>query len=153
MPVSSTGSVMRLRIHATTTKKATPTRRPPAAAQTKSAPTRQATTFSEPTAITAAAVRSATSAVASLSSDSPSRIVTTRRGSPIRRPMAVAATASGGETTAPIAKEAPHEMPGRTAWTSAPMPTVVNTTRPTESSRMARRLALKSTSELWIAVA
>ena len=44
---------------------------------------------------TASAVPSATSAVASLSSDSPSRIVTIRRGSPIRRPIAVAATASG----------------------------------------------------------
>ena len=63
--------------------------------------------------ITAVAVRRATRAVASLRSDSPSRIVTTRRGSPIRRPIAVAATASGGATTAPIANDAAHEMPGQ----------------------------------------
>ena len=34
-----------------------------------------------------------------------------------------------------------------------PTPRVVNTTRPTDSSRIARRLALKSTSEVWIAAA
>ena len=86
-------------------------------------------------------------AVASLRSDSPSRIVTTRRGSPIRRPIAVAATASGGATTAPIANEAAHEMPGRSSCTRAPMPTVVKATSPIDSRRMGRRLALKSTSE------
>ena len=52
----------------------------------------------------ASAVLSATRAVASLNSDSPSRIVTIRRGSPIRRPIDVAATASGGATTAPMAQ-------------------------------------------------
>ena len=35
----------------------------------------------------------------------------------------------------------------------AATPTVVNTTSPTDSSRMARRLALKSTSDVWIAAA
>ena len=99
------------------------------------------------------AVRSATSAVASLSSDSPSRIVTIRRGSPILRPIAVAATASGGATTAPIASAASQEMPGSSAWTRTPTPSVVKTTSPTESSRIARRWALKSTSDVWIAVA
>ena len=54
----------------------------------------------------AMAVRSTTSAVASLTSDSPSRMVTTRRGRPIRRAIAVAATASGGATTAPRANAA-----------------------------------------------
>ena len=58
------------------------------------------------------AVFSATRAVASLSSDSPSSTVTTGRGMPIRRPTAVAATASGGATTAPIAKAAPQLRPG-----------------------------------------
>ena len=67
--------------------------------------------------------------------------------------MAVAATASGGATTAPIARDAPQEMSGRIAWTITPMPSVVKMTSPTESSRIARRLALKSTSELWMAVA
>ena len=52
------------------------------------------------------AVRRHTSAVASLTRDSPSSSVTTRRGRPIRRAMAVAATASGGATTAPSANAA-----------------------------------------------
>ena len=99
------------------------------------------------------AVRSATSAVASLSRDSPSRIVTTRRGRPIRRPIAVAATASGGATTAPIAKQAAHSISGTSRWTTAPTPTVVKTTSPTDSSRIGRRLARKSTREVWSAAA
>ena len=79
----------------------------------------------------AIAVRSATSAVASLSSDSPSRIVTIRRGSPIRRPIAVAATASGGATTAPIANAAGQPTSGSSACTSdARRRRSVNTTRP-----------------------
>ena len=56
--------------------------------------------------IAATAVFSATSAVASLTRLSPSRIDTTRRGIPTRRAIAVAATASGGATTAPSAKAA-----------------------------------------------
>ena len=65
------------------------------------------------------AVRSATRAVASLSSDSPSRIVTIRRGSPIRRAIAVAATASGGATTAPRANAAAKGPAAATRSTSA----------------------------------
>ena len=99
------------------------------------------------------AVRSATSAVASLSSDSPSRIVTIRLGNPILRAIAVAATASGGATTAPIAIAASQGMPGSKAWTRTPTPRVVNTTSPTESSKIARRWVLKSTRDVWIAVA
>ena len=148
--VSSTGSVISLRSLATTTKTTKPTAAPPTDATRNSTPTWKAST---PTDVAAMAVRSATRAVASLSSDSPSRIVTIRRGSPILRATAVAATASGGATTAPIANDTGHEMPGISACTIAPTPRVVNTTRPTESSRMARRLALKSTREVWIAAA
>ena len=148
--VSSTGSVISLRSLATMTKTTKPTAAPPSDATRNSCPTWKAST---PTDIAAMAVRSATSAVASLSSDSPSRIVTTLRGSPIRRAMAVAATASGGATTAPMAKETGQEMSGIKACTMTPTPRVVNTTRPTDSSRIARRLALKSTSEVWIAAA
>ena len=68
------------------------------------------------------AVRSATSAVASLNSDSPSRIVTIRRGSPMRRPIAVAATASGGATTAPIASAIGQDRPGISSWTTSRRP-------------------------------
>src|SRR6478735_2690158 len=148
--VSSTGSVISLRSLATMTKTTKPTAAPPSEAMRNSRPTCRAST---PTDIAAMAVRSATSAVASLSSDSPSRIVTILRGRPIRRAMAVAATASGGATTAPMAKDTGQEMSGIKACTITPTPSVVNTTRPIDSSRIARRLALKSTSEVWIAAA
>ena len=148
MPTSRSGSVTRLRSQATTMKNAMPMIRPPPAARTKSTPTSSAVTLAPAAAM---AVRRATRAVASLSSDSPSRIVTTRRGRPIRRPTAVAATASGGATTAPMAIAAGQPIPGSIACTSRPTPADVKMTRPTESSRIGRRLALKSTSEVWIA--
>ena len=148
--VSSSGSVTFLRVQPTTTNASTPTSTPPPAATTKSTPTSRMVT--EP--IDAArAVRSATSAVASLSSDSPSRIVTTRRGSPIRRPIAVEATASGGATTAPIASASAQEMPGIIQCTTTPTPAVVKSTSPTDSSRIGRRLTLKSTSDVFSAAA
>ena len=146
--VSSTGSVTCLRTFATRRNATKPISAPPTEATKKSAPTRQIATLPAPAAI---AVRRATSAVASLKRDSPSRMVTIRRGSPIRRPIEVAATASGGATTAPIANAAHQSMPGSNACTSQPTPRVVKTTRPTLSSRIERRLALKSTSEVWIA--
>ena len=99
------------------------------------------------------AVRRVTRAVASLSSDSPSRIVTTRRGRPIRLATAVAATASGGATTAPIAMAAAQPMSGTSHCTTAPTASEVTTTSTTESRRIEPRLALKSTSEVWIAAA
>ena len=76
-----------------------------------------------------------------------------RRGSPMRRPMAVAATASGGATTAPMANDAAQPRSGSSQCTSTPTPAVVNATRPTESSRIDRRLALKSTRLVWMAAA
>ncbi len=148
--VSSSGSVTCLRVQPTTTNVSIPTSTPPPAATTKSSPTPR--TVTEPTAA-ARAVRKATSAVASLSSDSPSRIVTIRRGRPIRRPIEVAATASGGATTAPIASAIAHEMPGISQCTITPTPAAVNTTSPIESSRIARRLALKSTRDVCSAAA
>ena len=94
-------------------------RAPPIEAHRKSRPTSSAAT---PTELAASAVRRVTSAVASLSSDSPSRIVTIRRGSPIRRAIAVAATASGGATTAPTAMASGHEIAGTSQCTTAPTP-------------------------------
>ena len=76
-----------------------------------------------------------------------------RRGRPIRRPMAVAATASGGARTAPSANAAGHPRLGTSACTSTATPAAVKTTRPTESSRIGRRLAAKSTSEVCSAAA
>ena len=101
-------------------------------------------------AIAAMAVRNETSAVASLNSDSPSRIVTTRRGRPVRRAIAVAATASGGATTAPSATAAANGT-GSSHHTTSATPNVVNTTRPTDSSMIGRLLAWKSTSDVRIA--
>ena len=94
------GSLMRRRSNAITTPTAMPIAAPPIAAQAKSAATPHRATLPP---MAAMALRSATRAVASLSSDSPSRTVTMLRGRPIRRAMAVAATASGGATTAPNA--------------------------------------------------
>ena len=143
--VSSSGSLMWRRSQATRANAARPMSRPPPAARTKSIPTAARVT---PPPMAAIAVRSATSAVASLSSDSPSRIVTMRRGRPIRRATAVAATASGGATTAPIAKAAGHPTLGSRVCTTTPTTNVVATTSSTESRRMVPRLALKSTSEV-----
>ena len=148
-PTSRTGSVIRRRIWATTTKARTPISTPPTDATRKSKPTRHSST---PTEAAAIAVRRVTSAVASLKSDSPSRMVTTRRGRPMLRAIAVAATASGGATTAPSAKAIGQEMPGTIRWTTQPAPAVVTSTAPTDSVRITRRWALKSTSDEPIAV-
>ena len=148
--VSISGSVICLRSHATRTKTPMPISSPPPAARTKSTPT---SVSAKPPEKAAMAVRRVTSALASLRSDSPSRIVTTRRGSPIRRATAVAATASGGATTAPIAMAAAQPMPGRSACTTTATASDVSTTRTTESRRIDPRLALKSTSDVWIAAA
>ena len=148
--VSISGSRMRCRSLATRRKKPTPIRTPPPAATTKSPATAVMATPPDSAAI---AVRRVTRAVASLSSDSPSRIVTTRRGSPMRRATAVAATASGGATTAPMAIEAAQPRLGTSQWTTAATANVVTRTSRIESRRIVPRLALKSTSEVWIAAA
>ena len=114
--VSKAGSVEKCR-RSTVTSSAMPKpiAAPPADAHAKSSTTPpndtpfDATPAASPAA--ARAVRSETSAVASLTSDSPSRMDTRRRGRPIRRPTAVAATASGGATTAPIAKATAKSSP------------------------------------------
>ena len=128
---------------------------PPTRAQPKSRATAPTVTWeaaAPDSPATASAVRNDTSAVASLSRDSPSRMVVSRRGSPIARPTAVAATASGGPTTAPRAKATANGM-----WSSAerkiPTPSAVKSTRPIDRLRMAARLVRKSTSEVEMAAA
>jgi hypothetical protein len=64
----------------------------------------------------------------------------------------VAATASGGATTAPRAK-ATAQSTGITACTITAVPAVVNSTRPTLSSAIGRLLFVKSTSDVRIAEA
>ena len=100
--------------------------------------------------IAAMAVFRATRAVASLTRLSPSSTVTTRRGRPIDRATAVAATASGGATMAPMAS-ATAQPTGSSSWTTMPTPKVVNSTRPTLSQPIAEALRRKSTSEVCTA--
>ena len=66
-----------------------------------------------------------------------------RRGTPRRRKIAVAATASGGATIAPSATAAATGM-SVSCWTRRATAAVVNRTSPIASSRIGRRLALKS---------
>ena len=107
------GSVSRVRSQCSGTIRTSPTPIPPTAASRKSPiPSSQPTP--SPTAA-ASATRYAVIAVASLNSDSPWRIVTTRSGSPTRRAIEVAATASGGATTAPSTSAAASGSPGTSA--------------------------------------
>ena len=91
-------------------------------------------------------------AVASLTSDSPSRMVTSFRGSPTRRAIVVAATASGGATTAPSVN-ATAKLTGRISQVIRPTPSAVTTTSSTERPAMGRRFARKSITEVRIAAA
>jgi len=71
---------------------------------------------------------------------------------PTRRAIDVAATASGGATTAPSARAAARGT-GRTHQTSSPMQIVLKITSPTESSMIGRTLRRKSTSDVRMAAA
>jgi len=86
--------------------------------------------------------------VASLISDSPSRIVTTLRGTPRRWKTLVAATASGGATIAPSANAAGQPRPGMSAWATTATTTVVNSTRPTARRPIERMFARMSRMEV-----
>jgi hypothetical protein len=74
--------------------------------------------------LTAAAIATwySTIAVTSLNSPSPSRMEISRRGSPSDPATAVAATGSGGATSAPSANAAAIGSPGTIAWATAPPP-------------------------------
>ena len=86
-------------------------------------------------------------AVASLISASPSTTVTTRRGSPIRPAIAVAATGSVGETIAPSRNAASHEKPGMTSCATTATARHVASTRPIDRSEIDPALARRSRSE------
>ena len=141
---------MRRRILPTTSATTTPTAAPPTAETTKPSPTSHTLTVP---AIAAMETRSATIAVASLTRLSPSRIVTMRRGSPTRRAIVVAATASGGATTAPSANAARPVDRQHRVQRARPTPAVVNSTSPTLSSAIGRRFVRKSTSDVRMAAA
>src|SRR2546425_2780310 len=72
---------------------------------------------------------------------------------PSRRAMAVAATASGGETMAPRASATGQLMPGTRTRATAATAAVVAKTSPTARSVIGRRLARKSRSDVKYAAA
>ena len=74
--------------------------------------------------------------MASLNIPSPSSTVTIRAGSRSRRATAVAATGSGGDTTAPSTQAAAQGRPP--AWATTATTAVVATVSPTASSRIGR---------------
>ena len=147
--VSNTGWVTRRRIGTTTRATSRPTRTPPPAAIRKP-PVTSAAETAPPMATMA--TRRQVIAVASLTSDSPSKMVTSCRGSPTRRAIDVAATASGGATTAPSAN-ATAKSTGSSHQVIRPTPSAVTTTNITDNEMMARLLARKSITEVRIAVA
>ena len=126
--VSNTGRVMCLRTRMASPATARPTATPPAAVTTK--PIAASPTPTAP-AIPAIARRRQVIAVASLTKDSPSRIVTSRRGNPTRRAIDVAATASGGATTAPRANATANGT-CKISQVTSPTPSAVMITRSTE---------------------
>ncbi len=94
--------------------------------------------------LTAAAMATwySTMAVTSLKSPSPSRIDTSRRGSPTEPATAVAATGSGGATSAPRATAAAMGSPGTIEFATAATAAVVTKTRATASRKIGRLLAV-----------
>lgn len=107
----------------------------------------------KPAVTASSAVRRTTRADASLSRLSPSRTVIRRCGSPSRLPIAVAATASVGLTTAPRATPAANETPGTSRCTTAPTASADTTTRVTESQVIMPKLRRRSMTGTWTAVA
>ena len=140
--VLSTGSFSRglIRMFAYPTTR--PTTIATATAYRKSRPTFHRCTVP---VVAATAEPSRTSEEASLTSPSPSMMVSSRDGSPSRLPTEVAATASVGLTTAPSANANASPRPGSSAWNSSPQQTVVRTTSGTASPAM----ALKSRRKSW----
>ena len=74
------------------------------------------------------ATRYATSAVASLTRPSPSRMVVSDRWAPTVRMTAIAATGSGGETMAPSVNAAGQENSGVSACATTATATMVTST-------------------------
>jgi hypothetical protein len=101
----------------------------------------------------ATAEPSSTSEEASLTSPSPSRMVSSRDGRPSRWPTAVAATASVGLMIAPKASAEARPRPGSSVSKSSPEQTVVSTTSSTASPAMALKSRRKSWAGIRTAVA
>ena len=134
---STGGSNSRAQIQPHTAATATPTMRPTLTTHTKS-PTAWLST-NTPLVTAATDTPKAVSAVASLTRLSPSRIAVRRWGTASGRSTATADMASGGATMAPSANAAASGMPGMTATPTNATTAVVNTTSPTDSSRIGLR--------------
>ena len=113
---------------------------------TNESPASQSVNVPVTTATTAK--RYATSAVPSLTRLSPSTIETTRRGTPSRRMIAVAAIGSVGETIAPSTNAADQGSSGTIACATTATATMVSSTSPTASSPTGRTFARRSRSEV-----
>ena len=127
------------------TATATPHSRPPAAASRKcsTAPPNE----KPPLVAAVTATVSVVSAVASLSSPSPSMIVISLGGSPARPPTASAATGSVGEIAAPSATPAATPTPGTNRSMPIPVTTAVASTSPMDRLITVRRFSLMASSE------
>ncbi len=110
-------------------------------AQTKSRIVSAEGEVRDPRRVAATAVRRRTSADASLTRLSPSSTAISRGGRPARRPIAVAATASVGLTTAPRAVASAKEMLGKTQCTTAPIASAETITITTESQVISEEVA------------
>ncbi len=117
-------------------------------AKAKSAITPQKVTA---VAVAATADRSNTRAVASFTSPSPSRMVTSRGGRPNFLPRAVAATASVGLITAPMAIPAGSDRSGNITYSTNPVTNAVTNTSTTLSAEILLKLRRKSTTGTWMA--
>ena len=118
---------------------------PPAPISTNFRPPDHTVTPAAPTA--PSAILYAVSAVASLTSDSPSRIVPIRAGPPSRRMIDVAATGSVGPSTAPRTIAGAHAIP-TTQWATAATATTVRSTSPIASSPTGTALSRSSYAEV-----
>ncbi len=112
----------------------TPMTMPPSASH-RNVPT-AASGENNPVMVAATAKRMHTRPEASLSSDSPSRMCSSRLGIGAREDSAETATGSVGETTAASAKATGNGIAGIIQLIRKPRPTTVKITSPTASSRM-----------------
>ena len=121
---------------------AVPTTMPPAATSTNWPVA--CTSENVPVSAATTANRYRTRPEASFTRLSPSIRVTIRRGTFMRDMIAVAATASGGETMAPNANATAQGSSGTSHLSVAATATVVAMTRPTARSEIEPRFARKS---------
>src|SRR3989454_2103492 len=142
MVFSTSGSWMWRRTAPSSRPTASPTTIPPAPTSRNRRPAW--TNENVPVTAAATATRYATIAAASFTMLSPSRIVTRRRGSGRRLRKAVAAATSGGDTTAPRANADAQGNPGTARRATQATTAVTNSTWPTPSNRIGRRLARTS---------